>query len=330
MSESTQALRQLQNTVEIVGTLKSINLEKKVSKKNNHYVKGNLVVESKTDGKIQETKVEVFIMKSSKLYKGIETVMREYKALDSLKADEVADRISVTGELVLNEYINAQNHLVSYNQVKGVFFNRLTPENDRPDKAIASVEVVVESFVPLLDSENLPTGDYSVNAFNVAYGPTIVELKNTIVKADLAQSFMDLYQPNSTGRITFQLNNYAEVKEVEVEVPQTQHGFGSTETVDTFEAKNYVNNIQVIGGDLPYMEPKAFTPEEIEEAKRLRSLAIQELSSSAPETPQSEPTGFGSNGNTQQPAESTEDPFSNQSVEDSLPTGLTDEDVPDF
>lgn len=326
MSE-TKELRQLANNVEIIGTLKSIDLEEQVSKKGNPYVKGHLIVQSKIDDKINASKVEVFIMKSSKLYKGVKTVMDEYKALDSVNDPNEADRIRVNGEITLNEYTNSQGELVSYNQIKGVFFNRVKPEDQAEDKAIASLELVVEGFDPIMNESDLPTGDYEVRAFNVAYGPTVVPIQNMIIGSDLAEPMMGLYSENSTGRLTVQLNNYAVVSEEEVVEQAPSHGFGSSETVEgSSTVKTYVNNIEVIGGDLPFMPDSAFTEEEIETAQKIRNLALQSLNSQPSETPKNnEPTGFGNNNKSN--SKKNEDPFN---VEDNLPSGLDDDDMPDF
>jgi hypothetical protein len=316
-----EALRQLENTVEIVGTLKSKNLEVKTSKKGNKYISGDLVVVSKFDNKVQEHKVRVFVMESSKLYKGVETVKNEYKTIED-DGEENADRIKVTGELTLNEYYNSQGNLVQFNQIRGIFFTRLKESDDTKDKAIAVIETVVEGFTQELDKENLPTGNYYVQAFTVGYGNEVIELKNVIVGKDLAQSFMDLYQPGSTGKLTFKLNNYVELEKQQQESAAVQHGFGVTETIETNITK-YVNNIEVIGGSIPYFGTKEYTPEEIERAKKLRQIKLQELSQPAPETP----TGFGITS-----VDDNED--IKNTVENNMPTGMADfdfeDDMPDF
>ena len=291
-------LRQLQNSVEIIGTLKTKELEVKTSRAGNQYMSGKIVVVSKVDNIINETPIKVFIMATSKLFKGIETVNNEYKASDDVGIEN-ADRVRITGELTLNEYYNKQEKLVQFNESKGVFFNRLNAENDQPDRAIASIDTVIESFVEKLDSDQLPTGDYTINGFTVGWGNEVIELKNTIVKAELASSFMSLYQPGQTGRLTFKLNNYVEIEEQTIEsIAPVTHGFGSVETVDHDSIiKNYVNNLEIIGGDIPYFGTKEYTPEEIVKAKQVRTLKLQTLNQPAPTTPKVN-TGFGEGSST--------------------------------
>jgi len=315
MTQQNIELRQLANQVEIVGTLKSKDLEVKTSKAGNEYMTGTLVVASKFDGKLQEQKVKVFIMKSSKLFKGIETVKNEYKTIEK-DGSENADRIRVTGELKLNEYYNNQGNLVQFNEIKGVFFNRIEEGNNQPDKAIASIETIVESFVEKMDADQLPTGEYIVNGFTVGWGNEVVELKNAIVGQELAQPFMDLYPAGSTGRLTFKLNNYVVVKEQEEAPVVPTHGFGSQEKVESNVVNNYVNNLEIVGGDIPYFGSKEYTPEEIENAKQVRALALQNMSQPQP-TPQTN-TGFGAGATNP------------QNIENQLPTDMGAQNMPDF
>src|SRR5699024_6419795 len=240
---------------------------------------------------------------------------------------DLADRVRVNGELTLNQYINKNDKLVQFNEIKGVFFSRLKEEendvNDPKyvkDKALASVEAVVEGFDNILDSDKLPAGDLSVKAFTVAWRSTVVDLHNVIVKESLAEAFMDLYQPGNTGRLTLQLNNYVEIVDQPEEQPVAQtHGFGSSEVVESTVVDRYVNNIEVIGGDMPFLGSKEYTPEEIELATKTSQLAIQSLSA-APSTPQVPDTNTGFGAGTTTP-----------DVSSQMPTGMSsDDEMPDF
>lgn len=287
--ENNEMLRQLTNTVEIIGTLKSKDIEVKTSKRTGaEYVSGKLEVICKIGNRIHEIPVSVFVMKSSKLYKGIETVSQQYKSIEEVGLEN-ADRIRVTGELTLNEYYNRDGKLVQFNDVKGIFYNRIEDVTIE-DKAVASIETVVEEFQDKMDSTNLPTGIKKVKGFTVGWNNSIVELVKAEVKADLADAMINLYPPGSTGRLSFQINNYVEIQET-VTSDAPAHGFGSTETVEQV-AKKYENNLEIIGGDIPFFGTKEYTPEEIEKAKQVRELSLQKLSEPAPSTPQTN-TGFG-------------------------------------
>ena len=135
---NNETLRELKNEVEIVGTLKSKEIEMRTSKRTGKdFVTGKLVVLVEEEDKVHEIPVSVFCMKSSKLYKGIETVSKEYKSIEEV-GKENADRIKVSGNLTLNEYQNREGRLVQFNDVQGVFYNRI--DNDEiKDEATGNV-----------------------------------------------------------------------------------------------------------------------------------------------------------------------------------------------
>jgi hypothetical protein len=319
-------LRQLKNVVEIVGTLKSKELEVKTSKNGNRFIGGRLVIESKFDNKIQELPVKVFVMETSKLYKGIETVKNEYKTIED-HGKENADRIKVTGEIRLNEYYGPDGVLRQYNEIRGVFFTRLDKNDQQPDKAIASIETVVEGYSERFGPNGEPTGEYNVQCFTVGWGNEVIELKDVIIGPELAEAFMSLYMPGSTGRLTYKINNYVELEEKQEEQP-AQHGFGTTETVSAPVIKRFVSNLEIIGGDVPFIDDRAYTEEDIQLAKQIRALKLQSLQQPVPEVPPTN-TGFGQTMGT---PEFLNNPFDNQSASTppiTMPFGM-ENDMPDF
>lgn len=281
-------LRQLQNNVEVVGILKSKELEVKTSMDGKNYMSGKLVVQSKIDGKINEQKISVFIMQSSKLYRGIVTVKNEYKAIDQ-DGIENADRIKVKGSLKLNEYYNNQGNLVQFNEVRGMIFNRLDTDDTQKDIAVASIESIVQRFDPILKGSS-PTGDYSVKGFTVGWNGEVIELKDTFIGPELVQPFMNLYIPGSTGRLSFKLSSHVEEEEEQT----STIGFGTSVNIeDTFEtSKKYVNSIEIIGGDVPFFGTKEYTSEEIKQAIQVRTLKLQSMKAPSSGIPQTN-TGFG-------------------------------------
>ncbi|MFJ7678268.1 hypothetical protein ACIQXQ_09405 [Peribacillus sp. NPDC097198] len=269
-------LRQLKNNVEIIGTLKSKELEVKDSAAGKTFISGKLVVQTITDEKVNEHVIKIFVMESSKLYKGIEKVKNEYKTInqDGIKN---ADRIKVKGTLKLNEYFGAQENLIQYNEVRGMYFQRLETNNEEQDYALASIETVIEGFSEKVDEEQLPKGQFAVKGFTVGWNDEVIELKDTFIDADLSQAFINLYEPGSTGRLSFKLASYAE--DVEKQQQSIATGFGkNVEIKDIFEpTKKYVSNIRIVGGDVPYVDSKKYTLKEIEIAKQIRINKIEEL-----------------------------------------------------
>lgn len=275
-------LTQMANTVEIIGTLKQNNLVQKVSAAKNDMMTGDVVVMVKDGDKVNEFKIKAFAVnknpeKPNKVYLGLQTVAKEYVA---------GQKISIRGELIINRYNGKE-----WNEIKGVFFNRVEDETIQ-DKALATVDVHVEGYQPVLGPDQLPTGEQKVNCFTIGYGPSIIPLKNAIISQGLFTSFQSLYFPGTTGSLTFKLNNYAEVKENVVEEAATTHGFGvSTKVEDGYSPKNYFSNYEIIGGDIPFSDARALQPFQIEEAIKL--LKVEESSNNS--VPTAPPTGFGTN-----------------------------------
>ena len=138
-------------------------------------------------------------------------------------------------------------------------------------------------------------------------------MNDVIINEQLGAQFKGMYTPGSTGLITYKINNYAELSEEEVQ--QEQAGFGSAARVETNVVTDYVNNLEIIGGDLPYSDGVSeYSALDIEQANKNRELAKQALMqrNQAPSTP-STPTGFGNAGTTNE-----------------TPVNVTEDDLPDF
>lgn len=301
-------LREMINNVEVVGTIKDIDLRLGVSAAGKEYIAGRVDVEVREKDKINVITVRVFSLKLKKdgnengLYKGYKTVMDEYNT---------GDKVRITGSLRLEEYYTQQGSLTSYNSVNALFFNRVDEGQDFKPKALATIEMVVEGFEQELDKEQLPSGRLEVEGFSVGYNGTVIPLRNMVISEQLGETFKSMYYPGTTGKITLKINNYAEVEEEEQQEDNAT-GFGSTERVEANVVTNFVNNLEIIGGDLPYNDGvKEYTPEMIEQAKKNRALVVQELQQQ--NMASSTPTGFGS-----------------ASTESNKPVTVTEDDLPDF
>lgn len=319
MSEQTN-LRELLNSQRIIGTLKEMNLERKQNKKDpsKMQIQGNIVVMSETEGKVHEHRIELFAFTTSKLAKGYETVMREYKAADDV-GKENATRVQVTGNIDINDYVGQDGELRTFNRNRGVFVNRVEDPSVQ-DEALAQVELVVTGVSPATDKDGVETGEYKIKGFTVGYNGTIIELKDMIVGEDLADVITEHYEVGSTGKLTFAVNNYAEVVETEVEATDESAGFGVQVDLDN-TVKNYVRELRVVGGFPPYFDERAYSEEQIELAKKTRALKLQEIKNNVPAAPPTGAGGFGVNGTA---PTTNADPFANTGS----PIEISDDDLP--
>lgn len=279
-------LRQCYNSLSVVGTLKS----KEVTYKNINgepTISVELVIASKDGDKVHENKVRLWAKNTSKLYASYVTIANEYKTMKDNGND--ADRIRVTGSLEMTEYYSSNSGTIkTFNNLRGVFVNRL--DEDLKDEVGAVVECIVTGISDEISKDGVPTGRKKVQLMTVGYNSSIHELQNVVVEKELAEEFVKMYPINSTGKLYLKINNYVLVEEKEVEQPKL--GFGSTlSNMPDSVAKEYVNEIVIVGGDTPNVANR-FTLEQINEIKKRRELAKLEKMNAA-SVPPSPPSGFG-------------------------------------
>ena len=295
MVETT--LKALKNEVNVIGRVKEVNLEEGTTRDGKENIKGNVIVlvEENVNGEVRshDIRVRVYSNKFKRdgningLFSGYETVMNEYKSIADTGDKHEADLVHVQGSLELNEYISQDGTKRSSNQVNAKFFNRITTDDVKKrkgPKATATLEAVVEGIKDSLDSEGLPTGAKELAGFNVDFfgslrdnSRPIVPFK-AVVPESLADAFDGLYDVGDTGKFTLKINNYAEEASAE-EVEEEVSGFGNTEELKDVK-RNFVNNLEVIGGTEAYNNGREYDEEQILEAKEWRKKALDKLEES--------------------------------------------------
>ena len=292
MVETT--LKALKNEVNVIGRVKEVNLEEGTTRDGKENIKGNVIVlvEENVNGEVRshDIRVRVYSNKFKRdgnvngLFSGYETVMNEYKSIADTGNKHEADLVHVQGTLELNEFIGQDGSKHSNNQVSAKFFNRITTDDVKKrkgPKATATLEAVVEGIKDSLDSEGLPTGAKELAGFNVDFfgrlrdnSRPIVPFK-AVVPESLADAFDGLYDVGDTGKFTLKINNYAEEASAE-EVEEEVSGFGNTEELKDVK-RNFVNNLEVIGGTEAYNNGREYDEEQIKEAKEWRQKALDKL-----------------------------------------------------
>ena len=229
--------------------------------------------------------------------------MNEYKSIADVGDKKEADLVHVQGSLELNEYISQDGTKRSSNQVSGKFFNRITTDDvkkRRGPKAVATITGVVESIKDDLDSEGLPSGKKILKGFNVDFFGELRENSKPIipfeavVEENLADAFENLYDVGDTGKFSMKIENYAKDAS-EDDIEEQVSGFGSTEGLQDVK-KEFVNQLNVIGGTEPFSNGQEYDEEQIAEAKEWRNKAIESLESGyvPAETPSNNAFGEGS------------------------------------
>lgn len=311
MAETT--LKALKNEVNVIGRVKEVNLEEGTTREGKENIKGNVIVlvEENVNGEVRshDIRVRVYSNKFKRdgningLFSGYETVMNEYKSIANTGDKHEADLVHVQGSLELNEYISQDGTKRSSNQVSAKFFNRITTEDVKKrkgPKAVATIAGVVESIKDDLDSDGLPSGKKILKGFNVDFFGELRENSKPIipfeavVEENLADAFDGLYDVGDTGKFSMKIENYAKDASEE-DVEEQVSGFGSTEELQDVK-KEFVNQLNVIGGTEPFNNGQEYDEEQIEEAGEWRKKAIESLESGyvPTETPSKNAFGEGS------------------------------------
>ena len=282
-------LRQCFNSLTVVGTLKSKKVTYGTTSNGDNTISLELTVASNDVDKVHENRIKLWAKNTSKLYNSYVTVANEYKTIAENGADQ-ADRVKITGNLEMNEYFSTNaGEIKTYNNLKGVFVNRL--DKDLKDEVGAVVECVITGVTDEISKEGTPSGRKKVNILTVGYNSSIHEIQNVVVEKELANDFIRMYPLNSTGKLYLKVNNYAVKNETEDVKPTIGFGTALSNMPDE-SIKDYVNEIVIVGGDTPNVANR-FTPEQINEMKKLREMSRNEKMNSAPATPPAAPSGFG-------------------------------------
>lgn len=329
-------LRELQNNIRIIGTLKSVDLEVKPNKKDPtvKQIIGSItvMVEDHKKNVVHEHDVNIFAKQSSKLYKGYVTIMNDFKAADDV-GKENADRVSVVGSISENMYLGNDGKLKQFNQNRGLFINRIEEKDIQKDpslgqdSSLAQVEVVIENIKQLTDKEGIETGEVGIEAFTVGYNDSVTKLKDIVVGQDLVDIITENYSVGNTGLLTFELINYVEIEEAEQKDPfeGQEGGFGVQVDISQGPIKKYVRQLRVIGGFPPYFDERALEEDDIRLAKQIYELKVQETMSATPSTPPMNQQGMGGFGTNAQTGSSIQnDPFATGSG----PVEISEDDLP--
>ena len=281
-------MRESQNKLTIVGTLRDKKVNYGVTKAGDNYISVDLTIESEENGKVSANKVNLWAKQTSKLAKGFNTVAEEYRTIVE-HGKENADRIKIEGTYEMNEYVK-DGELRTTTRAKGLFVSRV----DESVKDIAGVkmECVIMNTTPEIKDGSV-TGRVISKLFSVGYNNLINEFGGVVVEKELAQQYQQTFPIGTTANLFIRLDNYAEVEETQqTDMPlafgQALDGVGGT------TSKNYVNQRVIVGGQ-PVINK--YTQEEIQEMNKLRELAKNEKLQAPTQAPiatgQTTEVGFG-------------------------------------
>ena len=231
------------NNIQIVGYVKTKNLEYATGKDGGQVIRGSITMEvpvQQQDGSVQLNNIRVNVYQSqlfksgkpNPFYEGFETVLREYVAKDD--DAEHATYARVNGDLSWNVYTNRNGQTVENNRLSARRLSRVDPNTVKP-KAVGTLDVYVSDYKEHLEHGE-PTNSYDVKGFYVGFNGKTNNMVDFIAPAIMHEK--DL---RGTWTIGYRINNYAVVSEQQDEAAD---GFGIIEEV---KPSSYVNNLQITG-----------------------------------------------------------------------------------
>lgn len=300
------------NVVNVAGVLvdKEIELKEGTDKKTgNTYnaISGELVIRT-NDG--SEIEVSLFSKELTKkgtpnsIYKGLVTVMEDYKTLKTNPED--ADYIKIGGsDFSVNDYKSKQDGTIkTYNNINGKFFNRLSQKDLEitPLESKFEVEGVIDTIKDVIKKDGTPTGDKLIILNILGYEGTIVPVSLTIPQALVAPFASMGYFEGSVATLWGKIINTKEEKKI---VEQAGFGVANERTVSTT-----VKRYEITGGKPPVtLNEIGYTQADYDQAKAKRKVKLDGLLATSNVQGGSVPTQPVTNPFGQTPTTSATNPF---------------------
>lgn len=243
------------NTVEIIGTLVENKLEHREfdvykdgvpTGEKRPAIAGELIIRTKENEnhtvRFRQNKF-TNAGKENNLYKGLETIINETVSIADTenKPDATPSRLSVRGDLRLNEYVGHDEQLRSFPSINGVFVNRLDADDKTENKAEFDVEGLVGKVVDDFDKEGEETGRKKVSLLIPLYN-SVIPVEFMVDAGQGADYVEDNFENGSTVRVYGDFVNFRKVTSTEIEM-----GFGENKVEQKVE---FTNELLIKGGNL--------------------------------------------------------------------------------
>jgi hypothetical protein len=274
LSENNTILREADNKAFIEGTVSEINFELKPIQ-GKDAITGDIVV---TTGENAVHTVDVFAYKLTKdgkdnsVYKGLCTVMNEYKSIAKYGKEE-ADKVRISGaKLVGNDYYNPAGELKSIIKINTNFVNRLKAGEEYNPKAEFEVEIFIHKLTDEVDKK---TGDLTgrkiISGLVPVYDGKVIPMEFIVADKELVAAVDSMYEIGQTVKVYGDLINT-----VTTTTKTTAVAIGKPkETTSTLTVREMI----FTGGTEPYLEDNAnvFSMETIKNAMAVRTEYLEEL-----------------------------------------------------
>lgn len=285
---NNQEVKQTENKAFIVGVLKKKEIEFKPTKTTGKLrASGYLTLVIDTTVGKGEVKVRVDQYAEKKdggansLYKALQTVAQQYKSIEEVGENGVADTIKIEGSLNDETYYSTKKEeFVEKLELKALFINRVDASTPHCCKVV--FEGRISNITPI-------GSELEVETIGIGYEGVAVPIK-AIIPQHLVAAFQGRYNVGCTTTL-----NIAIINEVTTKVLQEEVGFGEGigEVIETYTTKR-----TIFGGGTPKFEgvPGAISLETTKQGIAIREQKLQEKKDNAIKNSQGGATmdaGFG-------------------------------------
>lgn len=269
--QNNTVLKQADATIEVVGIISEIDLEK-VQENENETIRGRIKVKTSETNTVP---IDVYVNKYTKdkkenrTYAGWVTRMETYKSIADVGEEEATVVHIKRGQLRPQLYINRET-LQDMKTVRysANFMNELKgPEKEEAEyKAEFHVTGYIQSMVPEFNKDGEETGRLILNIQVPTYNS--IEPLTMFVPEDLTEAVSSLWEIGQTADFDGQIVNRAIVTEKVI-----KRAIGKDLVNKEYD---YKNELVLTGGSEPYEEELAYSEEAIRKALADKQISLDQ------------------------------------------------------
>lgn len=272
-------LRQADNKIVVEGLLSEKDLKRETNEEGVEVIKGTLTIQT---SEVNFIPLNVFVSKvtstgkANNAFKGLETVMEQYKSIAEVGA-ELATKVRVTsGQLRPNTYFDENGMQHDSIRYSANYFNTVKERDKYEPRAELSVEVFINNVIPEIsnsgENKGQETGRLLVKCFLPLYNNGIEPI-TLVAPADIAADIDRMYQPAQTVKFFCDIVNSKIVVEKTVPIAIGKPRIERSE--------HSINELLITGASEPYDEngigtPEAYSLDVIKAAMNHREELLQE------------------------------------------------------
>lgn len=213
--------------------------------------------------------------KPNEAYKGLLTVMKEYKSIPEVGREE-ATRIEVRSAKfnIRGSKRDSRSEVKNYTEYRTMFFSRIPDDEELEPCATYDVEVFINGFQEEYNKEGNKTGNLIVKCWMPMYGGGVEPIELVAEQANgVAAAIQKYYSVGDTVNFQGEINNRCIVDKQEIPMK-----IGAPKII---EKRTYINSLTITGASEPYnkvpdLRDKAFDKDMVMVAIQERNAAIDE------------------------------------------------------